>query len=495
VKNGLITVSEIRDVSKSRLVAQVDIKDGVTQLINYNFNEVMQANVPEEMVSANGADQGIRHSFRFTEDAFATGDDKRLVNHKTYYFMAIAYGYNEFKHYNPMDPASLDGQTQPYIASRKLAGGRGISSFSAIPHNTAPENGGTMANSEYGDMPQITRIEGQGNGGNQLEITAASEAAIVANNYSDKITYHAGYGPIQVKVIDPLNVQAGVYTVKFKDTLTTGNLTDAFWTLYLPTGDSVSSDQTIAIENEQIFLDQGLSVTIQQVSEPGVNVNLGNGLIGADVSYQDISMTWLGGYADGEGQHDGNWIRSGTSNYDVGDDKSAYNDNTIPPAGEWIDPEQYYENLVNKTWAPYGLLGYVKTGAVPAEVVMQDAVAYSKLAVEKSSLADLASVDIVFTTDKSKWTRSMVLEARNDVILSQGSAGHLELRAAPSVDKNGRKSGDSGYNPNEGDIVSTTGMGWFPGYAIDLETGDRLNRTLHLLMKLVFQIHLEDLYL
>ncbi len=476
VKNGLITVSELGDVSKARLLAQVDIKDGITQLINYTFDENLQANVPKEMVK--GADEGIKHSFRITTDLFATGDNSRLVNHKTYYYMAIAYGYNEFKHYNPLDPAALDGQTAPYIPSRKLAGGRGITSFTAIPHNPAPEEGGTLSNSKYGDMPQITRIEGQGNGGNDLELTAASEAAIVANGYTDYPVYKAGNGPIQVKVVDPLNVRSGKYRVQFKDTNTTtvGDLTDAFWTLHLPNGDTINSDQLITVENEQLFLDQGLSITIKQADDPGVNKELGNGLIGSSVEYEDATLRWLGGFSDREGQTDANWIRSGTSTYDVGTDLSAFNDNDNPL---FQDPEQNFEGLVNGTWAPYRLVSYWKLKDPDLdEPQMEDAVGSSLLSgssVKNSHLKDISSVDIVFTNDKTKWSRSMVLEARNDVVLAQGGAKHLQLRVAPSVDKSGRKLGDPGYDPNEGDLVSTTGMGWFPGYAINLETGERLN--------------------
>ena len=86
MKNGLITVSELGDVNKARLAAQVDIKDGITQLVNYTYDENLQANIPKEMV--NGADEGIKHSFRFNNDLFADGDG-RLVNHKTYYYAII----------------------------------------------------------------------------------------------------------------------------------------------------------------------------------------------------------------------------------------------------------------------------------------------------------------------------------------------------------------------------------------------------------------------
>jgi hypothetical protein len=74
----------------------------------------------------------------------------------------------------------------------------------------------------------------------------------------------------------------------------------------------------------------------------------------------------------------------------------------------------------------------------------------------------LPSVDIVLTSDKSKWTRCPVIELGREPSLNVGGAEPGALRASASVDKEG--------NPELG----STGMGWFPGYAIDLETGARL---------------------
>ena len=50
-----------------------------------------------------------------------------------------------------------------------------------IPHDPRPEKDGTEQNSNYGDRPEITRIEGQGNGGNILNLTAASELKILSD--------------------------------------------------------------------------------------------------------------------------------------------------------------------------------------------------------------------------------------------------------------------------------------------------------------------------
>jgi hypothetical protein len=56
-----------------------------------------------------------------------------------------------------------------------------------------------------------------------------------------------------------------------------------------------------------------------------------------------------------------------------------------------------------------------------------------------------------------------VFETTDDNNYSVGGAKKLTLRASPSVDKNGQPDGDG------------LSMGYFPGYAINVETGERLN--------------------
>ena len=50
--------------------------------------------VMSAQVMVDGANTGVRHSFVVTEDKFATGDPT-LINHKQYYYVAVAYAYNE----------------------------------------------------------------------------------------------------------------------------------------------------------------------------------------------------------------------------------------------------------------------------------------------------------------------------------------------------------------------------------------------------------------
>jgi len=65
---------------------------------------------------------------------------------------------------------------------------------------------------------------------------------------------------------------------------------------------------------------------------------------------------------------------------------------------------------------------------------------------QRSPLSEINNVDIVFTNDKSKWSRCVVVET-------------------------GNSDGDGRADPDGTGV----GFAWFPGYAIDVETGVRVN--------------------
>ncbi|MDA0904069.1 MAG: T9SS C-terminal target domain-containing protein, partial [Bacteroidetes bacterium] len=85
--NASVSPADLGDIDLARLIYQCDVDNAVEHVVNYTYDEIMAVSVPRLM--ANGANEGIQHSFRVTTDAFAQGDNK-LVNHKTYYFMALA---------------------------------------------------------------------------------------------------------------------------------------------------------------------------------------------------------------------------------------------------------------------------------------------------------------------------------------------------------------------------------------------------------------------
>jgi hypothetical protein len=458
VRDGSVGPDDLGNPDKARLTAQCDIKDDVTQIVSFRFDEQLKVNIPEDLVIY-GQNQGIEKTFRVLEDKFATGD-RKLVNFKPYYFIAIAYAHNNFKTYNQNDPDCATGacQTQPYLLSRKGSTG-GIKAVKGIPRNIAPLNGGTILNSAYGDQPMIRRIEGQGNGGFELDLTEESENEILANNRALHPLYKRNRGPLNIKVVDPLSVKKGRFYIEFSND---PFIDTARWTLYnidaltisderiYETGEyTVNSDRTIRISNEQVIPDLGISINIEQSENPGDNPDQGNGFLNATIDFSDPGKVWLTGVSDRDGDPLLNWIRSGTlrdnNNYLMNDYRVS---NTA-----FKDPKEVYEKVLNGTWAPYGLTSYLAGG--PAFDTVS--------AVQWAQLNRVKSVDIVFTKDKSKWTRCPVIEIQNDPVLAEGGARKNYLRKSPSVNKEGFPDGTG------------IGMGWFPGYAICLETGERLN--------------------
>lgn len=514
LRDANVTVAESRyDIENVRLIAQFDVKNGVGTVKNFKYDNSIGANVP--VVEVQGGDNGVQHTFRITEDAFASGNNA-LVNNKQYYYSAIAYGYNNYKEYKPDDPAYLDGQKKPYLAGRK-----NIQLYTAIPHKTI---NGVVMNSEFGEGVPVTRIEGQGNGGQVLELSDATVEEILSKppaylvqindstvdfNYGQDdypISYHPTYqpgsGPVNVRVIDPLKVKEATYTIKFDTTwfrqlfyhianapevLPGGdsagiNAVGKWWLINNATGQKIVSDVGTNVNYEQLFPELGISVTFSPVFYPGLypigeKINVtpdgtdtstvysqvadNNGLLTSSIEYADSSKKWLNAVYDADEDSPYNWIRSGTSDGD-------YLDQTA-----WYDEDEAYEKIGNGSWAPYYLTAMHNQDP--------NGPAYNSISKTKSKgLPFLASVDIVFTPDKSKWTRSPVIEMCSDSLLAENYGKRFKLRKAASVDKDGNTAGwpgsdEASDNPDDPNYIMAHGMGWFPGYAINLETGERLN--------------------
>ena len=519
-----VSVDQLGDETKARLIFQCDVKNNISRIVNFIQNEDLGYSVPTLMVD--GGDNGISHSFVVTQDQFTKNNDPSLVNHHTYYFMAIAYAYNNYMEYVP-DQTEGEGQKLPFLAGRK-----NITLYSAVPHKIV---NGTIINSSYGDQPVVSRWTGIGNGGNHLELSdedvdtllkrpIASDKNLFGDPYYPVIyhpTFKRGYGPIDVKIIDPLNVKPTDYALWFHDftTVEIQNVTgDAAvigdkaskkvfkWTLKdLETNEEFESDTTTELSSEKVFLDRGISVNVQQCWNVGP-ISVGttgndnktawavlapnNGVITSSVTYADSSNRWLSGIKDSDAiaSNPLNWIRAGSYvNQDNAQDNDYQMASSSSGTSKPYDPNGNYEKIADGTWAPYVFGNITKNSGTnnPGPLL------------ETSSRQDsifkkIGSIDIVLTADKSKWTRCPVFEMCMDANLSENKAERFSLRKAPSIDKDGnpcassyeealqmRYIGDSLINVNrnveDADYISPISMGWFPGYAIDIETGSRMN--------------------
>lgn len=553
--NGSVSVTDLGDASKAILIGQCDVQNEASQLVNWIYNEAIGTSVATEMV--NGSNNGIFHSFTVTEDKFATGTNKALVNHKEYYFLVVAYGYNEYKKF-ALDADHMDGQPTPYLAGR-----RNIKVYSGTPHKSV-EN---LVSSVYGDQPMITRLEGQGNGGLFLDMTDESREQILANGVFNNVQYKNNFGPLSIKVVDPLQVKPYDYFIKFLPNSVSEDVNDSTeWQLII--SDDVTDEELadlgidrvttaampISMTNEELFLDLGISISIQNnnfkiyqqdldeyVANSSAGYSFSNlhcygqvDFVGSSIEFGDgEGVAWLTGLPDIEGDYPANWIHAGQQAsgkwHDWGEDagqtgaevdysvwrtedmcqilaSGTLNDDEQTRG--FKDPNQQFEDVVGGTWAPY-VLSSPYDGGPQAKYIVPDNVFYGERQGSPNpsyfefqslksvpnnpgynqTLTNLYSVDIVLTSDKSLWTRAIVLEAGagsedenfqvNQVFNGQPYKNiRHEPKTCPSVDKNGNPcdpAAGASSNPDDANYMGSTGFGWFPGYAINVETGERLN--------------------
>jgi len=503
--NPNVSTADFDDPEKSRLVYQVDVNNGISKVYNWietrnpNNNEVVF--YPELMVD--GANEGVRHTFKLAEDRFAAGNDKRLINHKKYYYAVLAYGYNNYLTFDPI-VRPVAGQNRPFLPGRK--GGDGpIKIYTVVPRPIVDR----VLNAEYGNGVAVTRLEGAGNNNNFLDFAPGTYDMLFTPGLQDTILdYQTGRGPITVTIFNPMEVKDGEYELRFVET-NTGDTkldADARWELRkLPDGAVIASDRTIEYLNEQIVAQYGFSVTIAQapltgnqywaIEKPDIYINPGasNGAIGATLTYADPTNQWLGGIPDQGPEIAGglfNYVKTGPfdkdKDYDRGQALSTMGEGFFVPyvMTDWVLDSTRF---VTPAWTPQQ--------SALSESVMglnQEPTQANSTTSRFYKLATLPNVDIVFTSDTSRWSRCIVVETaskyytssdfpKNPALQTEGPAGKqrvsFDTRYALSVGKsdadgNGLPDPDGAKDQNGNPL---RGMGWFPGYAIDVETGQRLN--------------------
>ncbi|WP_116104988.1 hypothetical protein [Lewinella sp. IMCC34191] len=486
------SLDDIGNPDRVREVANYDISNGITRLFNWTgLNPDQDPNnpidqtyyVPELIVD--GRDEGIRHSISITTDAFASGNDTRLINHRRYYFAVIAYAYNNYEEFDPFDAVS-PGQSVQYVASTRNIGDplTGNDFYVAIPRPILDRE----LQAEYGDGAQVTRLSGTGNNGTFLDLTdstlAQLESVIAAgDNRLPELTYERGAGPIDVFIANPLDVRDGDYELTFvDDDMDDRELTAPVnWTLRC-LGDcnvpTIVSERPIDVNNEQVIGTYGFSVRIGDVAEPGTTGRDENGAIGATLTYAEPQQDpWLLFIPDGF-SIESNSLEINQNAFDYvatdGLDDRFYaldRDRGLTDMFPGVVPYKLMDWLENDGRVPFVTPVYL------SEYRLNDAVASNQ------ELAELNNVNIVFTSDKSLWSRCPVVETssyfykdaayRGQAIKTDSDRAMFDTRDAPSVT---REAGPDGLPARDTEIDPdyATGMGWFPGYAVDVETGQRL---------------------
>jgi hypothetical protein len=505
LKNASVSVSQLRkkdgsvDENKARLVFQCDKNNGITKVFNYEKDPEISTETYSPKLMVSGKDSGIVKNFSLTNDAFASGLQNRLVNYKTYYYAVVAYSYNQFLKFN-----GKKGQEIEYLESRTDGRQLPIRVLKVTPH-PAYDNIYTDTKTTYGDGVEIKRIEGKGNGGNTLEFTDATMKEVLTNGYAPNPVYKPNAGPIKVKITDADSLKPGIYTV-FIDALQKDSVLGiAFgpktnWHIerdYNGIKQTIYSEQNIKEYNEQILAewgadknatnptaDWGIAIGIQQKARLGdtpdstgyfgtVPVNKNLGYISASLAYDNVANAWLSGVKDLDGNEPNNWIRCG--NYTLPTGETAWHGINMNDYLPEVDKTGVFEKILDGTWAPYFMAN--KENSPASGIGLMYSRTNTNADRNAASLGNCSSVDIVFTADRDKWTRCSVIEMsegtyntiKNGNALAQNGAWKYNLRNHPSLEKEPDALGNPVYNPAD------SGHSWFPGYAVNLETGERLN--------------------
>jgi hypothetical protein len=495
--------TQLNDPEKARLIAQCDIQDSIATIVNRIQTSVSGAGtIITDVIAVQGANKGIFRSLEITQDAFAEAEDKRLVNYRDYYFTVIAYAYNYY---------TSDG--------RRMITSDNAPRIKGVPHKVEFERFGLVTKSDYADRPSIARVQGTGSSNVflTLDTTINQDAEAIQNGRIQNVRYLPGFAPVDVKIVDPKRVKGGEYQLELvrdrfelsrpnvgDPTYTDSIMTD--WILSEKKGNNFTPVQPlsqytlrsrppmvpqVAVPDpfsgaELVFADHGISVSVKEVTDAGDSslYKTGMGIIGAKQVAKDPSKEWLTGleYVDNS-PYQWIWVGEQPRNADSTKPEQLYYDPATYISTQMYDPSREFTKLLNGTWAPYCLARTFNnsTGEIGPRVQFSHPnagrnfprfVPRSMVDSRKAvNLPNLPNVDIVFTKDHTKWSRCVVVETSPSKNLGSG--------ARPMAAK-WRKSLDKDANGNlfevAGDLdISNQGYSWFPGYAINVETGQRLN--------------------
>ncbi len=477
LKDATVNTGDLDNIDKARLLFQCDLENKRGQIVNKIFDPKLSQMIPVEKVD--GADKGVRRTFSIKNDLFATSANTQLVDFKNYYYMVLSY-------------AILSDDTLQQDPNQFLAGRRNIRVYRATPHRNDPQNEGTELRTSYGSGPALMRVSGRGNGGMPLEFTKETIDSILQFGGVAYPKYVAGAGPVKIKVVDPLKIPKNKFQFYFRERsrsivaeLRDSMTSNADWVLVkldpIKGNDTIFSDTTIRVKTETVqgrrspanattetLADWGFSIEVAQIKNPGEDVDgdPNNGVIDWSVTWENNGRQWLTAVVDNDAATNWvNWIRSGS----VGRGLPAaqfdgFTHDFSGSNGAPLDPNQAFEKIWNGRIAPYGLTAREKYSSVSGRNTYGFAWSGNNPWLQ-NPIQELNSFELVITPDKKLWTRCAVLEMADDEVTNgtEGRMAKFNMRLAPSKTKE--------FTDEPGSF----GLSWFPGYVINLETGERMN--------------------
>ena len=473
LRDANVSVADLNDPTQARLISQSDVTNGVGELFNWEalvnpLDPTRPVFAPEPQVNAAATDEGVQTVIRVTTDQFAAGQDPRLINHKPYYFTVVSYAYNNYEDFDPFDGT---GQPRPYLEGRN-----NVRTYVGVPR--------PITDVVLGDdnaTAVVTRLDGVGTGPFFLDLAEGERERLVSGGDFMPV-YQDGQAPVQAQVYNPFDAEGGVYRIEFVESGDDDGVDpDDTWQMVDQNGTVVIEGQSFDAVNEQVIGTLGVSVTLGQVVEPGSDEVLGrdNGCIGYEVTMPNGGEMWFQPIPDdaalpipGIARQIFNFMQTDAST------ESDVSGNAVA-----LDPNEGLADCFEGQWTTMALSTYRNDLAQGFGFISPAYLTGLNRARDLYELEALNNVDIVFTDNPDLWSRCVIVEMATNAFTAAGGvesvdgADQFDLRAQPSVGKSDAD-GDGLPDP-DGDVDADgddrMGMGWFPGYAIDVETGVRLN--------------------
>ncbi len=275
--------------------------------------------------------------------------------------------------------------------------------------------------------PPVQRLEGKGSGHQVLDFMPESVTEILTS--TDQRTHFPWYkplhAPVRITYENYASMVNGDYRIAFDSVSTT-----AGWKLWrIGATDTVYSDSTIASGNKQFISQWGIAVEIKQVATPGFDNNPDkNGFLEGTMTFADPAKSWLTGVADTDYPSSYNWIRSGNAqgNDMNGPCTSVFDDRVL--MNDFLDAHSFYENIIGRTWAPYRLTANNLNPALTTICYNTGPAYWQTPTMLHNRIENISNVDVVITSDKSKWTRCVVFEIGSNLALTHNGQQPFLLR-------------------------------------------------------------------
>lgn len=423
----------------SVLVYQCDKSNSIGNIENWEFEiDSLNNRIWYKTTKVLAENKGISDNFLLDYDYL---EDEPLHTNKEYYFVVLAYAYNNYEEFNPVTGS---GQPYPYLQSSD-----NVKTYTV-----------TLQSPNSNFSTKITRLKGEGTY-NDLRVSETQREIMLDTTVNHNVDYLPEHGPFDIYIVDSSKIQFdNKYTLEIigpfnnQSNICAFNADSTYYVIKDLQNDNLyHGEKSISKHHDQYFPDLGIAVSMHQPAIIGKNTSLTGGYSLAKLQYKnEFGPKWFYAIAD------------------IPDSKRTPNSILLDPASDIvINENQKLSNL--GIFFPLLASNSNPAGSTTFTISPIDPNVYSFFKNAQLNILDykyLNNVDIVFTSDKSKWSRCIVVESGSSLFRNYSSTLDdvlmLNVRKSMSVDKNGNQES----SPNRG-------FGWFPGYAVDVETGERLN--------------------